>query len=199
MRSAQAGNATTEGGRPSSSRTSSTVTPFGGARLLGLHRRIEARADVREDVPGRGSEHLRGDRSAADSDPHAQLHRSGERRRASSVRHEGDDVRGRAARLLPGIRRLERRRDGIPAEGERISAVISDGVERTADRAADQLPELLGAGRPVQSQPLGEARKAGQIGEQRHGVSGDRPGGGREGLTTRDSGQVCRQRGEPSI
>jgi hypothetical protein len=27
-------------------------------RLLGLHRRIEARADVREDVPGRGSEHL---------------------------------------------------------------------------------------------------------------------------------------------
>jgi hypothetical protein len=77
--------------------------------------------------------------------------------------------------------------------------VISDGVERTSDRAADQLPELLGAGCPVQSQPLGEAREAGQIGEQRHGVSGDRPGGGCEGLTTRDSGQVCRQRGEPSI
>ena len=158
--------------------------------LLRPHRCVEAGADMRKHVPSRHCVHLRRHGAAADPDPHLQLDRAGEGRRASRSRHERDDVLGRSARIGPCSVGLERGRDGVAAEGDRIAAVVGDGVESAADGLAHERAELLGAGRAMYRQPLGEIGESGQVGEQRHGVSRERPGGGGQRLAAGDVRKV---------
>ena len=158
--------------------------------LFRPNRCVEPRADVREHVPRRRRVHRRCHGAAADPDPHPQLDGAGERRRPSRSRHERDDVLGRAPRIGPGFGGLERGRDGVAAEGDRIPTVTGDGVESAADGLAHERPELLGAGRAMGRQTLGEAGESGQVGEERHGISRQRPGGGGQRLAAGDVRKV---------
>ncbi len=141
-----------------------------------------------DDVPRLRGAHQRRDLAAGHADAHAELDRAGKAVGARGLGDQRDHLVRRKHRLVPAG---ECDGDRIASKGKGVAAMRGDDVDRAADHAPDDGPQLLRAGRAVPRQPLRETGEPGDVEEDGHPLA-------RQVLRTaelrrqRDAGQVGR-------
>ena len=138
--------------------------------LLGDHRRVQPRTDVGQDVAIAGRTHERRHPAGGDADANGNVQRAVHRRHPPGLVDQPDHVLGRPQRTFRGRRSGERRGDRIATEGNGVAALQRDRLDGAADHPANDRAELLGAGRSVAGEPLGERREPGEVDEDGDGV-----------------------------
>jgi hypothetical protein len=109
-----------------------------------------------------GHRHLTG----SDRDPNRQLNSRGELAALEGLLHGQRALSG--PRRHPGYVAIRRpdREQRVACELHDLAAMLSDQLDQLAEAAVQQLGERFDTARPGSSQPFGEGREAGDVGEQ---------------------------------